>query len=140
VRCLVVDDSRAFLDAARGLIERGGVAVAGTASSIAEAMRRATALSPDVALIDIRLGGENGFDLARHLAERGIAVIMTSTSAEADYADLLAESPVAGFLPKVELSAARILDILARAGEGGDGAEGAERAEAASPRPRCDQE
>jgi two-component system, NarL family, nitrate/nitrite response regulator NarL len=128
VRCLVVDDSEAFLEAARGLIEREGVAVAGTASSIAEALRRASALSPDVAVVDIRLGLEDGFHLASHLAERGITVIMTSTSAEADYADLIADSPVAGFLPKAELSAARIRDILARAGQ------------TAGQRPRRDQE
>ncbi len=115
MRCLLVDDSGIFLEAARGLIDRDGVAVAGAASSIAEALRQASALSPDVAVVDIGLGRENGFDLARHLAERGIPVIMTSTSAEADYADLLAASPVAGFLPKAELSAARIRDILADA-------------------------
>jgi DNA-binding NarL/FixJ family response regulator len=112
VRCLLVDDYRTFLDAARGLLDRDGVAVAGTASSIAEALRQASALSPDVAVVDIGLGDENGFDLAIDLVERGIPVIMTSTSAESDYADLIAESPAAGFLPKAELSAARVRRLL----------------------------
>jgi two-component system, NarL family, nitrate/nitrite response regulator NarL len=112
VRCLLVDDYRIFLDAARAVLDRDGVAVAGTASSIAEALRQASALSPDVAVVDIGLGDENGFDLARHLADRGIPVIMTSTSAELDYADLLDDSPVTGFLPKAELSAARIRQLL----------------------------
>ena len=39
-------------------------------------------------------------------------MIMTSTGAEDDYADLVAVSPVAGFLAKAELSAAGILRIL----------------------------
>jgi DNA-binding NarL/FixJ family response regulator len=112
LRCLLVDDLRTFLDAARGLLDRDGVAVTGTASSTAEALRQASSLSLDVAVIDIGLGDENGFDLARELAERGIAVIMTSASAESDYADLLADSPAAGFLPKAELSAARIRWLL----------------------------
>lgn len=112
VRCLVVDDSRTFLDAARGLLDRDGVAVAGTASSIAEAMSQVNALSPDVAVVDIGLGDENGFDLACQLAGQGIVVIMTSTSAEADYAELIADSPVAGFLPKTELSAVRVRRLL----------------------------
>jgi two-component system, NarL family, nitrate/nitrite response regulator NarL len=112
VRCLLVDDLRTFLDAARGLLDRDGVAIAGTASSTAEALVQASSLSPDVAVIDIGLGDENGFDLARQLAERGIAVIMTSASAESDYADLIADSPAAGFLPKAELSAARIRRLL----------------------------
>ena len=113
MRCLLVDDNRAFLETARGILEGQGVTVAGIASSIAEALRQASALRPDVAVVDIGLGSESGFDLARDLAGDGIPVIMTSSSAEADYADLVAESPAAGFLPKTELSAARIRLILA---------------------------
>ena len=112
VRCLLVDYSQTFLDAARGLLDRDGVAVAGTASSTAEALLQASALAPDVAVVDIGLGGENGFELASRLASQDITVIMTSTSAEADFADLLADSPVAGFLPKAELSAGGIRRVL----------------------------
>jgi ActR/RegA family two-component response regulator len=42
--------------------------------------------------------------------ERAEALI--STHAGVDYADLIAESPVAGFLPKVQLSGAAIRRIL----------------------------
>ena len=112
MRCLLVDDNRAFLETARGILEAQGVTVAGIASSTAEALQQADALRPDVAVVDIGLGTENGFDLARDLVVYGISVIMTSTSAEADYADLIAESPAAGFLPKAELSAARIRLLL----------------------------
>lgn len=112
VRCLLIDDCRTFLDAARDVLDRDGVAVAGTASTIAEALRQVSVLSPDVAVVDIGLGDESGFDLAIDLAERGIPVILTSTSAESDYAELIAESPAAGFLPKAELSAARVRRLL----------------------------
>jgi DNA-binding NarL/FixJ family response regulator len=112
VRCLLVDDCGTFLDTARGLLDRDGVAVVGTASTIAEALSQVSALSPDVAVVDIGLGRENGFDLADPLARQGITVVMTSTSAEADYADLIADSPVAGFVPKADLSAARIRRLL----------------------------
>jgi DNA-binding NarL/FixJ family response regulator len=112
MRCLLVDDNTTFLEIARSLLARDGVTVAGTASCSAEAVRQATVLRPDVAVVDIRLGTENGFDLARDLATQGITVIMTSTSAEADYADLIAESPVAGFLAKADLSALGIRRIL----------------------------
>jgi DNA-binding NarL/FixJ family response regulator len=110
--CLLVDDNRTFLETARDLLDREGVTVVGIASSTAEALMRAGALRPDVAVVDIGLGDESGFDLARHLAVAGIAVIMTSTRAEADYADLIRESPAAGFLPKAELSAAGIRRVL----------------------------
>jgi DNA-binding NarL/FixJ family response regulator len=115
IRCLLVDDNNAFLETARILLGRQGLAVVGTASSTAEALLRSSALRPDVVLVDVRLGAENGFDLARHLTKRGTAVIMISTGAEVDYTDLMAESPVAGFLPKAELSAARIRRILGQA-------------------------
>jgi DNA-binding NarL/FixJ family response regulator len=111
VRCLLVDDNSVFIETARLLLAREGVVVAGTASSIAEAVRQARALRPDVVLVDIALGDENGFDLARRLAG-GVAVIMISTRAGADYADLVADSPAAGFLPKDKLSAAAIERIL----------------------------
>jgi DNA-binding NarL/FixJ family response regulator len=113
-----VDDNSAFIETARILLDRQGVAVAGTATSTAEGLRQASALQPDVVLVDIALGGENGFDLARRLTEgtwAGMAVIMISTGAEADYADLIAESRAAGFLPKAELSAAGIRRILGQA-------------------------
>jgi hypothetical protein len=59
---------------------------------------------------------ESGFDLAQSLAghDRGgrPAVILVSTRAEGDFADLIAESPVAGFLPKSELSADAIRRII----------------------------
>jgi DNA-binding NarL/FixJ family response regulator len=41
VRCLIVDDSRRFLDAARGLLERQGLSVVGEASTGDEALRLA---------------------------------------------------------------------------------------------------
>jgi DNA-binding NarL/FixJ family response regulator len=112
MRCLLVDDSSAFLETARALLARDGVTVTGTASSGAEAVRLASSLQPDVAVVDIGLGPENGFDLARVLATQGITVVMTSSAAEDDYTDLIAVSPVAGFLAKAELSAAGIRRLL----------------------------
>jgi hypothetical protein len=40
---------------------------------------------------------------------------MISTHAEEDYADMIVASPVAGFLPKAELSAASVRRILGAA-------------------------
>src|SRR5258705_13147975 len=65
LRCLLVDDNEAFLEAAGGLLEREGLTVAGVASSTAEALQQARRLRPDVVLVDIGLGDESGFDLAR---------------------------------------------------------------------------
>ena len=63
LRCLLVDDNEAFLETASLLLEREGLTVAGVASSIAEALRQARALRPDL-IVDIGLGDESGFTLA----------------------------------------------------------------------------
>jgi DNA-binding NarL/FixJ family response regulator len=112
MRCLLVDDNGAFLEAARILLAGQGLTVAGTASNTAEALLQVNALRPDVAVVDVGLGDESGFDLARHLAREGIPVIMISTDTDADYSDLVSESSAAGFLPKIELSAKKIRRIL----------------------------
>ena len=119
LRCLIVDDSPHFLHAARGLLERQGVTVVGVASNSADALRQAEELRPDVTLLDIDLGGESGLELARRLhGQAGHApVILISTHAEQDYAELIAASPAVGFLSKTALSAAAIRDLLA--GDGG---------------------
>lgn len=116
MRCLLVDDNEAFIATARRVLDQDGVRVTGTASNIAEALLRASELRPDIVLVDIMLGDENGFDLARRLAERHareLAVIMISSDAEDEYADLVAESPALGFLPKAELSAEGIRRLWA---------------------------
>lgn len=112
VRVLIVDDSNAFLDAAQVLLEREGLSVAGFASTSAEALRQAEALGPDVVLVDIALGNESGFELARRLDDRGSRVILISTHAREDFADLIAQSPALGFLPKAELSAETIRRLV----------------------------
>ena len=115
-RYLIVDDNRAFLDAAESLLEREGLDVVGVASTIDEALRRARELSPDVVLVDIMLGDESGFDLARLLVEDGSpqhpAVILISTQHESDFADLISEAPALGFVPKSELSARAIERLI----------------------------
>jgi hypothetical protein len=47
----------------------------------------------------------------------GSTIILISTLAESDFADLIDESPATGFLPKADLSA----DAIRRIVEGSDG-------------------
>jgi CheY-like chemotaxis protein len=117
VRCLIVDDNRAFLEAAQTLLEREGMTIAGVASTSAEALSRAETLRPDVVLVDVSLGDESGFELAQRLVAdgaRGTSVILISTRSEDELADAIAESPAAGFLAKSELSADAIRGLLDR--------------------------
>ncbi|AHK34035.1 MULTISPECIES: LytR/AlgR family response regulator transcription factor [Rhodococcus] len=134
LRCLIVDDSPRFSDTARRLLERQGITVVGTASNTADAVRSAAELQPDVILVDVELGAESGFELAERLDEDAFpaAVILISTHAEQDLADLIAGSPAVGFVSKSELSSEAIRDLLGA----GDGTEGEPVAPVSGPRGR----
>jgi CheY-like chemotaxis protein len=116
LRCLLVDDSKYFLEAASTLLEGQGLAVVGVASTSAEALARVRELEPDVTIVDIGLNGESGFDLAWQLAAvsdgASTSTILTSTRSESDLAELVAVTPVLGFISKNELSADAIRDFL----------------------------
>jgi two-component system nitrate/nitrite response regulator NarL len=115
-RCLIVDDSTRFLEVARRVLEGDDVTIVGVATGIAEALDLAGRLLPDVVLVDIDLAGESGFDLARRLREQagadGTQVILISTHDPEDFSELIAASPVAGFVAKADLSGRAILDLL----------------------------
>ena len=116
MRCLIVDDSTDFVAAARHLLEHAGIKVVGVASTSAEALRCFEEQRPDVTLVDVNLGSENGFELAEQLHRSGLpapsSVILISTHAEQDFADLIATSPAIGFLAKFALTADTIRDLV----------------------------
>jgi CheY-like chemotaxis protein len=120
LRCLIIDDNAEFLVAATDILKREGIDVVGVASTIADALQRARDLRPDVYLVDIDLGGESGFDLTERLAAapalKGPKVVLTSSYAEVDFADLISTSAAVGFLAKSELSGRALHEVL-----GGDG-------------------
>jgi DNA-binding NarL/FixJ family response regulator len=90
------------------------------ASTGTEAAQQIAQLQPDVVLVDIDLGGQSGFDVARQLnrdvPQAPLRMILISTHAEQDYADLIAASPAIGFVAKTALSGRAIRDLL----DGGD--------------------
>ena len=119
LRCVIVDDNRAVLRAASELLEDQGIAVVGVAETGEQAIRLMEDLEPDVMLVDIALGVESGFDLARRLAGardgQASHTILISMHDEADFADRIAASPAIGFLRKSDLSARAIQRLMDRA-------------------------
>jgi CheY-like chemotaxis protein len=118
MRCLIVDDDAGFRTAMGHLLERGGAVVAGTASNGADAVERARDSRPDVVLVDVRLGAESGFDVARRIDESAAGtdwtpvVILLSSQAEDELAAKIAAHPTFGFLEKTTISAERIGELL----------------------------
>src|SRR5215831_13726379 len=111
---MIVDDSEAFLESARLLLESQGVEIVGTSTSGAEALDLAVALSPDLALVDVELGEEDGVALAGELRSRspGTRVVLISTYSRDEMKELVSVSSAVGFLPKSRLSGDAVRALL----------------------------
>jgi DNA-binding NarL/FixJ family response regulator len=119
--CLIVDDSPPFFDAARQLLADDGVTVVGFAATADEAVSKTLALAPDIALVDIDLGAESGFDVARRLGglpHGGPPVVLISAESGSELAELVDSSGALGFVSKTDLSGDAIRELLARANGG----------------------
>ena len=117
-RCLIADDNLSFLMAMRYMLERDGIDVVGSASNGDEALQRAVELRPDVMLIDVRLGRDSGFDVARQIQEAAAhtnwrpAIILVSTHAEDELSERMAANPSLSFLDKTTVSAQKVRERL----------------------------
>jgi two-component system, NarL family, nitrate/nitrite response regulator NarL len=109
-RYLIVDDSPEFLASSTRLLESQGVDVVGSATTSEEAERAVEKLLPDVVLVDIELGDEDGIELTRRLAAQvpSLRIVLISVHDRDELVELLADSAAAGFLPKRDLAAAAI--------------------------------
>ena len=114
LRCLIVDDSEEFLDSASRLLSAQGMEVVGRASSGTEAVQLLQTLQPDVVLVDIQLGDEDGLELTRRLAAHpgDTRIILISTHPKDELTELIVESPAVGFLAKTALGAEAIAELL----------------------------
>jgi DNA-binding NarL/FixJ family response regulator len=121
LRCLIIDDNPQFLDAARRLLQQQGITVVGVGASSEDALRLALELRPDVTLVDIDLGAEGGIGVTRQLAQLDTGpagkLILISTHAEDEFADLIEASPAIGFVSKAVLSAQAIYALTDAAPE-----------------------
>jgi len=120
--CLIVDDSPEFLDAARQLLADDRVNVVGFAATSDQAVDKTLALAPDVALVDIDLGTESGFDVAQRLAglpDGGPPIVLISAESGSELAELVDASGALGFVSKTDLSGDAIRKLLAQADSGG---------------------
>jgi len=114
LRCLIVDDNEAFLASASRLLSAQGLEVVGRALSGEEALRLAEQLQPDVALVDVQLGSEDGLEVTRRLAATAhpTRVILISSHSKDELGELIADSPAVGFLPKPALGADAVAGLL----------------------------
>jgi DNA-binding NarL/FixJ family response regulator len=114
-RVLIVDDHEGYRSLARAMLEADGFDVVGEAADGESAVAAVIDLRPDVVLLDVHLPGADGFAVSRRLAALPAppTVLLISSRPIADVRRRVAESPVAGFLAKHELSGAA-LDAIVR--------------------------
>jgi DNA-binding NarL/FixJ family response regulator len=120
--CLIVDDSPGFSEAARQHLRDDAITVIGVAATSDQAIDKASALRPDVALVDLNLGSESGLDVAKRLAglpNGGPPVVLVSAEKGSELTELVEASGVLGFISKTDLSGDEIRKLLASADSGG---------------------
>jgi DNA-binding NarL/FixJ family response regulator len=110
---LIVDDHADFRRSARLLLEADGYDVIGEAEDGRSALIETESLSPDVVLLDICLPDLDGFAVASELADRGLAIVVLTSSRDGqDFGALIAESGARGFIAKTKLSGASLAAVV----------------------------
>lgn len=119
---LVVEDHPLFRFALRQLVERDGrFRVVAEATSAHEAIQLADIHTPDIALVDLRLPGINGLQVARLLKRQQpkLAIVLLSADAEESWLLGALQVGAAAFLPK-DIEPGELLEILEAVAAGQD--------------------
>ena len=114
VTLALVDDDVDFRRAARELFTIRGYSVLCEAGCIASALSVVRDYLPDVVVVDVHLGHESGFDLARELTGEhpGLAVMLMSADEDAVREEHVRASGARGFLPKCRITRMDLGELL----------------------------
>lgn len=104
MRVLLVDDSEPFRELLAQVALAAGLEVAGTATSGEEGLALFEELRPDAVIVDFRLPGMTGYEVAARLRalSRATPVLLVSAT----------DSDREGVIPKRSLTPARLLEEL----------------------------
>jgi DNA-binding NarL/FixJ family response regulator len=111
---LIVDDHPSFRASARELLESEGFEVIGEAEDGASALEAIDELHPEVVLLDVQLPDISGFEVAARVTANGsgATIVLVSSRDGSDFGPLVHESGARGFIPKGELSGARLAALI----------------------------
>ena len=105
-RVLIVDAQPLFRRVAREVLDARGYTVVGEATCAASALEAAERLGPDAVMLDVRLGDDSGYAVARTLAglAHPPAVLLVSVLRDGDEDELACACGACGFLSKSRLA------------------------------------
>jgi two-component system response regulator AlgR len=116
LRVLIVDDEPPARERLRSMLaEAGGFEVAGEAGNGVEALELVDRLAPDILLLDVRMPGIDGLEVARQLATQPEPPAVIFTTAFDEYALQAFESEAIAYLLK-PIRAEKLLAALTKAG------------------------
>lgn len=108
-RVLIVDDDPLFRELARYHLTAGGFEVVGEAADAEEALALARERTPDVVLLDLRLGADSGLRVLERLRDTLVVRIVLVSGEDADHVARLALTAGAdAFVPKHVLTGERL--------------------------------
>jgi two-component system response regulator AlgR len=115
LRVLIVDDEPPARERLRSMLgEAGGFEVAGEAGNGASALDLVDKLTPDIVLLDVRMPGIDGLEVARHLATLAEPPAVIFTTAFDEYALQAFDSDALAYLLK-PIRAEKLRAALAKA-------------------------
>jgi two-component system, LytTR family, response regulator AlgR len=115
LRVIIVDDETPARERLRSmLVEAGTFEVAGEAANGAQALDLVDRLEPDIVLLDVRMPGIDGLEVARHLATLPEPPAVIFTTAFDEYALQAFESEAVAYLLK-PIRAEKLQAALAKA-------------------------
>jgi two-component system response regulator AlgR len=116
LKVLIVDDEPPARERLRGLLDEiGELDIIGEAATGAEALKETHDLAPDVVLLDVRMPGMSGLEVARHLNVLDEPPAVIFTTAYDQYAVEAFEAQAVGYLLK-PVRKEQLAAALARAG------------------------
>jgi DNA-binding NarL/FixJ family response regulator len=119
IRVVAADDNPAYLRATTETLTRAGLHVVGTSADGEGAIDRVRALAPDVALVDLRMPGLSGADVARAICERypGTHVVILSAYSDREIVQLAVAAGATAYVSK-DSAPEEIVRAVLRAADG----------------------
>jgi DNA-binding NarL/FixJ family response regulator len=107
IQVLMVEDHPAVRQGLRLLLEQEGIRICAEADSIEASLRCLTQVSPDLVMVDLHLGEEDGLDLVRLVTEQspGLPLLVYSMFEDPTHVTQALQAGAKGYVTKREASA-----------------------------------